>query len=1040
MNETTFWSNPENGLTTTQTKSVPALRERMRASGLEIARSLAVGLTDNLIDCTPADMQLLCRWIQADAVSNAVALDRLQIVAKIVAHVNAVRDSKIPNPTISNLLTRPANPYRKSEHGIVWALRCYRALCEMESRWLIDRQGSPSIEMILLSGILHGGLWHPSLVLCVASVLISPEGKLGHVGDYVYVDVNLPWRGKPSMERRLWFLDRQTACLIGRSDDCGSEPRTAANQRWRSVPQEDLGDVIWRSMRKSMRGYDLPGESLPKSLKGLVETVELAAGKDLPPIIAGFGARKFVAHSLKPESLDRLRGTAINEPADVPEFPEDDSNGKLPDLQLSAIDDERRELEPRGFVPLRAAFSSKNESEVREGLEKIVSTTIDSPTAVTRFAQFALYLMTERHVRPGSFRRKKPQLATVREYTTSLVRRLGCLLDGGDTDPSSDLSSDDREAKYLEALEGACTGKNPRTTKNSVARLLREFDDFLVFMFGIEPISPDVLGTEGGLVPVDATITRVEDYYEARRYVREDLRDYPAPVLRAVEAQLVIEYRCGTRRMEGIGLEANDIVDDGPEWIFIRPNEHRGIKTARSLRQSPVFALCSDEEISVIAAWKDDLAGGTRYSQNVLMPIVLKALGHATGMSHPRAHQNRHAWASLNFLRLMLSELKEIPDIFPNSPQTMAFLREPFGDALYGHSNTVVDQTGSDVERIPTRKHAYAIASLAGHSLTEISCEHYLHFFDLLLNLFLAESETARVTTRQFSVAAGCSERSAYSASARSIPLHLWQKKFHTLLGDELPEGQDIQPTNDGAPKRPYWLPAHNVLLDCEQPGATIEGIAEKNRMELQLVRFIVENSIQVGRIRELHHQTVRHAMQNVLDPSGNLPFLHLVPRPPRPRSAKERYVISALQAQVEAAVQSGLSVAREVLGYFVNNTWLTEDVLLFRDTDDPEPARRHMRFLYSCDLKLEQIRFVSYDTSEEFIWGHEWARLLGVPKEQLVVRAPPYGNSEASAKWLAIETNISGIPVPGRNSVPGSGGFRFLMTMAAIVFGFNDG
>ena len=66
------------------------------------------------------------------------------------------------------------------------------------------------------------------------------------------------------------------------------------------------------------------------------------------------------------------------------------------------------------------------------------------------------------------------------------------------------------------------TRRNPQVAKNELAYLLNEFFDFLGYKFGIEPISREIIGGGGGLVPVDATIIRVEDYYESRWYLREE--------------------------------------------------------------------------------------------------------------------------------------------------------------------------------------------------------------------------------------------------------------------------------------------------------------------------------------------------------------------------------------------------------------------------------------------------------------------------------------------------------------------------------------
>ena len=1039
-----YWESPHNDLTDTQRKSVQALREVLRNCELNVARALADSAIDKL-RCSKADMQLLWRYIQADSPSNATARSRLLIVQKIVLFLNREHNLQLPLPAIPSILTRPNNPHRDIPDGVIWAGRCYRALCEMESRWLAGEEDAPTLELILCSGVLHGGLFHFSVLVCAGATLVSPAGKLGHIGGAPYVELNLPWRGKPDMERRLWFPDRQTASLIGRSPDCGRRVPAAQNDAWRAVAAEKFEETIWRSMRKMMRKFKLPAECLPKTLKQFVDLVALAATQEFPPIVISYGARKFVCYSLKPESLDRLRGFQLTNHLDDQNLGAgiDLSEKKTPRASdLTVSDSSPEEPLPNVFAPLRAVFRSKDEGDVLHNLEELVKSVGESATAATRIAQFALYLLTERHQRPSVRRRQKPTLQTVREYTYSLIRRFGCLLDGGSADPVG-LPTDDLEAKCTEAIEATYTRRNPQVAKNELAHLLNEFFDFLEHKFGVEPISREIIGGGGGLVPVDATIIRVEDYYESRRYVREELRgDHPEALLRAVEAQIVLEYRCGARRMEGIGLEEGDIVDSGQEWIFIRPNAIRGVKTLRSLRQAPLYAECSDEELAVIKRWKDDLASGIRYTQHVIMPILLDALGFATGMSRPRAHQYRHGWVSLTSMKLMLAELDHIPELFPDSPMTMEELRKgaELRRALLGHSSDVPVADGRPALRAPTRKHAYAVTSMAGHALTETTAEHYLHIMCVLLKCFLEQSSVFGVTTRKFALAAGCSERTAYSEAASSIPLKLWHKAFGKLIGDEPPLESGGAPTG-AAGRRPFWRPAENLLIDCQESvGTEIKDLAEKNGLSPERAEFYVENSFRIGAIREARGmQTPRHPLSPLPDDERILPYVHLVPRPVRPMATKDAQVIKALQHPLEDAFKANEVLGRAVLGYFVHNAWLTEENLLFRSPMNPAPAREHLQFLKLCGLDASQIRIVSFDTTDDARWKRRWAASLQVVPDNIVMGGvAPFSPSGASSKWLSIEPNLSRDPVPANRSVPGASGFRFLLTMAATIFGFD--
>lgn len=72
-----------------------------------------------------------------------------------------------------------------------------------------------------------------------------------------------------------------------------------------------------------------------------------------------------------------------------------------------------------------------------------------------------------------------------------------------------------------------------------------------------------------------------------------------------------------------------------------------------------------------------------------------------------------------------------------------------FRKKLYGHD-------------FPTRKHAYAVALLLGHSGPDISVEHYIHSFDWILSSYLASGKNAP-TKREVVLASGRPPSTVYS-------------------------------------------------------------------------------------------------------------------------------------------------------------------------------------------------------------------------------------------------------------------------------------
>lgn len=121
-------------------------------------------------------------------------------------------------------------------------------------------------------------------------------------------------------------------------------------------------------------------------------------------------------------------------------------------------------------------------------------------------------------------------------------------------------------------------------------------------------------------------------------------------------------------------------------------------------------------------------------------------------------HHLRHSFATWTFTRLMLSDLAQIPDLLPGHDATNSWLKESkqFREQLYGY-------------HVHTRKHAYVVASLLGHSGPSISFEHYVHSLEWLLPLFLSNSALFASTTAELIKASNIPASTAYVLSKRRL-------------------------------------------------------------------------------------------------------------------------------------------------------------------------------------------------------------------------------------------------------------------------------
>jgi len=114
---------------------------------------------------------------------------------------------------------------------------------------------------------------------------------------------------------------------------------------------------------------------------------------------------------------------------------------------------------------------------------------------------------------------------------------------------------------------------------------------------------------------------------------------------------------------------------------------------------------------------------------DVIIPMIHEALQSVTGNKRVHYYSLRHSFASWTLTRLLLSDLPEIPNLFSHLPLTTQWLQDSkqFRRRLYGN-----DRVDND--------HAWAVATLMGHSSPSVSFASYCHTLDILLPEFLKAS------------------------------------------------------------------------------------------------------------------------------------------------------------------------------------------------------------------------------------------------------------------------------------------------------------
>jgi len=156
------------------------------------------------------------------------------------------------------------------------------------------------------------------------------------------------------------------------------------------------------------------------------------------------------------------------------------------------------------------------------------------------------------------------------------------------------------------------------------------------------------------------------------------------------------------------------------------------------------------------------------------------------------------------------------------------------------------------------------------------------------------------------------------------------------------------------------------------------------------------------------------------------------------PGSVEDKKVIEALEPVLWRLAHDQPATTKAVLGYYVNNMWLTRNKLVFRDPDAPDDATRYLAFLEDLGFPITKIRFGFFDEHERSTSRATWKRAFKLSwrhKDRIETCEPLYGANRSRDRWCGLEPDFRSSG--SEESSKGADGFRFLMVMAAIRFGY---
>lgn len=373
------WIDPELGLSSRQTVRAPGFREWLRSSGLPIGAALADPVAASTeLKCSSRGMAQLERAIVEESRSFSAAQVDYQILSKLVVRLRQC-NRPLPQPRALLLFSLPRSPFAgevPGREGIVFARRCVEMWVAAEDKWIrrwrdstindrrdARRGSAPPPELVIFSGILHGGLLHTSSVAAIARAFLDPDKTTGLIGDQVHMHCDLPWQGRPHMEFRCWAPDVQTACLI--------HPLSRLQATFdMHDPDGKICKILFAAIVREMRDQGVAAVSRPKSIQHLIDLVALCARTEMPGVLVDYACRSFVSHSLKPQVMRRIfwQERIEDDQTDEPQEGEQGRYRPEPANCRQVPEDP----EPNGLRNLRRALSGRTATAVIDSLRQLI--------------------------------------------------------------------------------------------------------------------------------------------------------------------------------------------------------------------------------------------------------------------------------------------------------------------------------------------------------------------------------------------------------------------------------------------------------------------------------------------------------------------------------------------------------------------------------------------------------------------------------------------------------------------------------------------
>lgn len=322
-------------------------------------------------------------------------------------------------------------------------------------------------------------------------------------------------------------------------------------------------------------------------------------------------------------------------------------------------------------------------------------------------------------------KRLSNQPSSVQTYSNNITNRWLALTYGQNID---DFDEADFESLYAEIIALSRT----TSAKNETAKLLDDFHEHLVNVYGAEPVEPMSFGAVAHVKAgyISETMFQAILYACKSLNINKEKKD-------AIYIALILGQRFGMRIGEIAKLKLTEI-SGTLEDLEVRNNIYGNNKTSSALRSLPIDLLLSPEELRVLTALYHRRveekgqtliadASGQTIPKNQLSQMGSGLIKKVTGLSYLTAHNLRHS---------CLSNIQLLHFLYDSETLNNTAANESLKDLLPYEK---ADAWNIYYKLFGSRKSIsnYIIAGVAGHSEPSVSFNNYIHFTDIQIGLQL---------------------------------------------------------------------------------------------------------------------------------------------------------------------------------------------------------------------------------------------------------------------------------------------------------------